>query len=147
MSNLGRSIDKLELKILQSRAFGVNKKGLAEGDDALACASAVSLDHNKVLINKDIFDILSCQVRKLRHHSEVDLSELFGDLLDYTRQCIVKHGCLPRIKSGTGRFVIHDEAQVLGDEFNGSFQSTTLVESQRSLHINTLFWIQSSVQV
>ncbi|KAF9137366.1 hypothetical protein BG015_002742 [Linnemannia schmuckeri] len=131
MSKL-RSIDKLELKILQSRVFGVNQKGLMEGEDALAYTSAAFFDHNKILINKDIFDILFYQVRKLQHHSEVALSELFGDLLDNTRQCIIKHGCLPRIKSDARLFVVHDEGQVLGDEFNGSFQSNTSVESQRT---------------
>ncbi|KAF9940436.1 hypothetical protein BGZ65_006993, partial [Modicella reniformis] len=122
-----------------------------------------------VVFNKDIFDILFRQVRKLRHHSEVDLSELVSDLFDSTRQSIVKHGCLPRIKNDIRLLVVHDEAQVLGDEFNGSFQSTTSVESPRpllspilhafrdigqhqltlitcgtGLSINTLFWIQSS---
>jgi len=120
------------------------------------------------VVDKDIFDILFPQVHKLPRHNAVDLSELVSDLFDSTIQCIVKHGCLLIIKNDTRLLVVHDEAQVLGDEFNGCFQSTTLVKSPRPplhylsrvsrpwpassyvdylrhwLGISTPFWIQST---
>jgi len=123
-----------------------------------------------VLFDKDIFDILFRQIRRLRHHSEIGLSEFVTDLFESTRESIIKHGCLPRIEADTRLLVVLDEAQILGDAFNASFQSMsssdesprpllspilnafrdigghqlTLVACGTGLSINTLFWVQSS---
>ncbi|KAF9114427.1 hypothetical protein BGX30_006619, partial [Mortierella sp. GBA39] len=123
-----------------------------------------------VLFDNDIFDILFRQVRRLRHHSEENLSDFVTDLFESIRDNIIKHGCLPRIKTDTRLLVVLDEAQLLGDAFNASFQSIsssdesprpllspilhafrdigghqlTLVACGTGLSINTLFWVQSS---
>ncbi|KAG0196539.1 hypothetical protein BGX28_010002 [Mortierella sp. GBA30] len=119
---------------------------------------------------KDIFNILFLQVLKLRHHPANDLLDLVRDVYEDAKGCIIKHGCLPQIKDETRLLVIHDEAQFLGDEFNGFFQSMsssdesprpllspilhafrnigehqlTLVTCGTGLSINTLYWVQSS---
>lgn len=119
---------------------------------------------------KDIFNILFLQLLKLRHHSAVDLMDLVRDVYEDTKGCLIKHGCLPKIKDDTRLLVTLDEAQFLGDEFNGSFQSMsssdesprpllspilhafrnigehqlTLVTCGTGLSINTLYWVQSS---
>lgn len=118
---------------------------------------------------KDIFSELFVKVLQLRHHGELDLSDVVRNMLEDVRERLVKHGCLPKIKCDTRLLVINDEAQFLGDQLNGSFQSTTSAESPRpllspilhafrdvgqheltlvtcgtGLSINTLFWVQSS---
>jgi len=123
-----------------------------------------------VLFDKDIFDILFRQIRRLRHHSEIGLSDFVTDLFESTRENIIKHGCLPRIEADTRLLVVLDEAQILGDAFNASFQSMsssdesprpllspilnafrdigghqlTLIACGTGLSVNTLFWVQSS---
>ncbi|KAF8926898.1 hypothetical protein BGZ47_002487 [Haplosporangium gracile] len=118
---------------------------------------------------KDIFNELFVKLLQLRHHRELDLSDVVRNMHEGTKDRLIKHGCLPKIKDNTRLLVVHDEAQVLGDEFYGSFQSTTSAESPRpllspilhafrdvgqheltlvtcgtGLSINTLFWVQSS---
>ncbi|KAG0248329.1 hypothetical protein BG011_000187 [Mortierella polycephala] len=123
-----------------------------------------------VLFKDDVFDILFRQVLKLRHYPISDLLDLVRDVYEDTKGCIIRHGCLPNIKDDTRLLVILDEAQFLGDEFNGYFQSMsssdetprpllspilhafrdigghqlTLVTCGTGLSINTLFWVQSS---
>ncbi|KAG0339835.1 hypothetical protein BG000_001232 [Podila horticola] len=119
---------------------------------------------------KDIFNILFIQVLKLRHHRESILLDLVRDVYEDMKGCLIKRGCLPKIKDDTRLLVVHDEAQFLGDAFSGSFQSMsssdesprpllspilhafrdigehqlTLVTCGTGLSINTLFWVQSS---
>ncbi|KAG0355130.1 hypothetical protein BGZ54_001285 [Gamsiella multidivaricata] len=119
---------------------------------------------------KDIFNSLFRQLLNLRHHREIDLSDLVRNQFEDTKHYIIKHGGLPKIKEDTRLLVVHDEAQFLGDEFNGDFQSMsssdesprpllspilhafrdvgddqlTLVTCGTGLSINTLFWVQSS---
>ncbi|KAF9089137.1 hypothetical protein BGX23_006905 [Mortierella sp. AD031] len=119
---------------------------------------------------KDIFNILFLQLLKLLHHTAGHLLDLVRDLYEDAKGCIIKHGCLPRIKDDTRLLVVHDEAQILGDAFNGTFQlmsssddsprpllspilhafreigqhQLTLVTCGTGLSINTLYWIQSS---
>ncbi|KAF9924400.1 hypothetical protein BGZ67_009274 [Mortierella alpina] len=119
---------------------------------------------------KDIFDILFLQVLKLRHHPANDLLDSIRNVYEDMKECLIRQGCLPNIKDDTRLLVVHDEAQFLGDEFNGSFQSMsssdetprpllspilhafrnigehqlTLVTCGTGLSINTLFWVQSS---
>ncbi|KAF9969015.1 hypothetical protein BGZ73_008842, partial [Actinomortierella ambigua] len=123
-----------------------------------------------VLFDKDIFNMPFLQLLKLRHLREGNLSDFIRDVYEDTKECLIKHGCLPAIKDDTRLLVIHDEAQVLGDAFNGSFQSMsssdesprpllspilhafrdigehqlTLITCGTGLSINTLFWVQSS---
>ncbi|KAF9546604.1 hypothetical protein EC957_009527 [Mortierella hygrophila] len=107
---------------------------------------------------------------KLRHQRELDLSDFVHNVYEETKGRLVERGCLPKIKDDTKLLVINDEAQFLGDQFNGSFQSMsssdksprpllspilhafrdigqhqpTLVTCGTGLSINTLFWVQSS---
>ncbi|KAF9271297.1 hypothetical protein BGZ68_003861, partial [Mortierella alpina] len=110
------------------------------------------------------------KLRRLVDHRERTLSDYVSDVFEDTRGRLVERGCLPKIKNDTRLLVINDEAQILGDQFNGSFQSMsssdesprpllspilhafrdigqhqlTLVTCGTGLSINTLFWIQSS---
>ncbi|KAF9123631.1 hypothetical protein BG015_005274, partial [Linnemannia schmuckeri] len=84
-----------------------------------------------VLFDKDVFNVLYLQLLKLRHHREGILSDLIRDVYENTKDCLVRHGCIPVINNDTRLLVVHDEAQVLGDEFNGCFQSTTSDEQSK----------------
>ncbi|KAI8360926.1 hypothetical protein B0O80DRAFT_145835 [Mortierella sp. GBAus27b] len=122
-----------------------------------------------VLFGQDIFNILFLQLLDLPHHRESDIWDIVRGMCEQTKRCLIKHGCLPRINSSTRFLVVHDEAQVLGDEFSCSFQSTTSSESLRpllspilhalegigqdqltlvtcgtGLSINTIFWVQGA---
>lgn len=76
-----------------------------------------------VLFKQDMFNILFLKLLNLQHHSEGPLSLLICNVYEEAKGCLLKHGCLPRIKDVTRLLVVHDEAQILGDAFNGSFQS------------------------
>ncbi|KAF9544563.1 hypothetical protein EC957_011872 [Mortierella hygrophila] len=116
-----------------------------------------------------MFNALFLKLLNFQHHGELPLSLLVRHVYEDTKDRLVEHGRLPKIKDDTRLLVVHNEAQVLRDEFNGSFQSATSVESPRpllspilhpfrdigqhqlslitcgtGLSINTLFWIQSS---
>ncbi|KAG0009258.1 hypothetical protein BGZ82_004134, partial [Podila clonocystis] len=119
---------------------------------------------------KDIFNTLFLQILKLLHQPISHILGLVRDVYEDAKDCIIKHGCLQKIKDDTRLLVIHDEAQFLGDEFNGFFQSMsssdesprpllspilhafrdmgddqlTLVTCGTGLSINTVFWVQSS---
>jgi hypothetical protein len=94
---------------------------------------------------------------------------LIRNVYEEAKDCLIKHGCLPKIKGDTRLLVVHDEAQYLGDQFLDSFKSLSSDESPRpllspilhafrdigqhqltlvtcgtGLSINTLFWVQSS---
>ncbi|KAG9062119.1 hypothetical protein KI688_006845 [Linnemannia hyalina] len=121
------------------------------------------------VLYKDMFNALFLKLLNLQHHGELPLSLLIRNVYEDAKDRLVERGCLPKIKDDTRLLLVHDEAQVLGDEFNGSFQSTTSTNSPRpllfpilhafrdigqhqltlitcgtGLSINTLFWIQSS---
>ncbi|KAF8923383.1 hypothetical protein BGZ58_003017 [Dissophora ornata] len=119
---------------------------------------------------KDIFNSLFLKLLKLQHHDEVSLSLLIRDIYEDTEDYLIKSACLPTIDTDTRLLVVLDEAQLLGDAFNLSFQSMsssdesprpllspilhafrdigqhelTLVTCGTGLSINTLFWVQSS---
>lgn len=76
-----------------------------------------------VLFDKDIFNILFLNLLKLLQHTLRHILDLVRDVYEDAKGCIMKHGCLPRIKDDTRLLVVHDEAQFLGDHFSGSFQS------------------------
>ncbi|KAG9319369.1 hypothetical protein KVV02_000942 [Mortierella alpina] len=123
-----------------------------------------------VLFKEDIFYQLFDKMLKLRHQRELDLSDLVRNVYEETKGRLVERGCLPKIKDDTRLLIINNEAQFLGDQFIGSFQSMsssdesprpllspilhafrdigqhqlTLVTCGTGLSINTLFWIQSS---
>ncbi|KAG0272460.1 hypothetical protein BGZ96_005306, partial [Linnemannia gamsii] len=118
----------------------------------------------------DLFNVLFRKLRRLVDHRERYLSDYVSDVFDDVKTQLAGLGCLPRIKDDTRLLVINDEAQFLGDQFNGSFQSMsssedssrpllspilhafrdigqhqlTLVTCGTGLSINTLFWVQSS---
>jgi hypothetical protein len=118
----------------------------------------------------DLFNVLFRTLRRLVHHREGYLSDYVSDAFEDVKGRLVGRGCLPKIKDDTRLLVINDEAQFLGDQFNGSFQSMsssedssrpllspilhafrdigqhqlTLVTCGTGLSINTLFWVQSS---
>ena len=119
---------------------------------------------------KDIFNELFLKLLNLQHHGELPLSLLIRNVYGDAKDRLVERGCLPKIKDGTRLLVINDEAQFLGDQFHGSFQSKsssdksprpllspilhalrdigqhqlTLVTCGTGLSINTLFWVESS---
>ncbi|KAG0060267.1 hypothetical protein BGZ89_012410 [Linnemannia elongata] len=117
----------------------------------------------------DLFNLLFHKLRRLVNYRESHLSDYVSDAFEDVKRRLVDRGCLPKIEDHTRLLVINDEAQILGDEFNGSFQSTTSVESPRpllspilhafrdigqnqltlitcgtGLSVTTLFWVQSS---
>lgn len=119
---------------------------------------------------KDMFNGLFLKLLDLQHHGMNPLSLLVRNVYKDAKGRLVGRGCLPKIKNITRLLVINDEAQFLGDQFNGSFQSMsssdesprpnlspilhafrdigqrqfTLVTCGTGLSINTLFWAQSS---
>ncbi|KAG9060866.1 hypothetical protein KI688_007935 [Linnemannia hyalina] len=119
---------------------------------------------------RDIFNALFLKLLDLQHHGLNPLSLLIRNVYEDAKGLLVERGCLPKIKDDTRLLVINDEAQFLGDQFNGSFQSKsssedslrpllslilhafrdigqhqlTLVTCGTGLSINTLFWVQSS---
>ncbi|KAG0247856.1 hypothetical protein BG011_000804, partial [Mortierella polycephala] len=83
---------------------------------------------------KDFFSTLFEMLFKLRCHGERDLMEFVNEVLNETRVSLVHHGCMPKLEDDTRLLVVLDEAQFLGDEFNGSFQSmSSSDESPRPL--------------
>jgi hypothetical protein len=119
----------------------------------------------------DLFNELFRKLRRLVDHRERYLSDYVSDAFEDVKGRLVGRGCLPKIKDDTRLLVINDEAQFLGDQFNGCFQSMssstsesprpllspilhafrdigqhqlTLVTCGTGLSINTLFWVQSS---
>ncbi|KAG0272298.1 hypothetical protein BGZ96_005390 [Linnemannia gamsii] len=123
-----------------------------------------------VLFKENIFHLLFDQMLKLRHQRELDLSDLVRNVYEETKGRLMERGYLPKFKDDTMLLVINDEAQLLGDQFNGSFQSMssadtsprplfspilhgfrdigqhqlTLVTCGTGLSINALFWVHSS---
>ncbi|KAF8931608.1 hypothetical protein BGZ47_011753 [Haplosporangium gracile] len=119
---------------------------------------------------KDLFNALFVKLLNLQHHGELPLSLLIRNVYEDAKDRLVERGCLPKISDDTRLLVINDEAQFLGDQFNGSFQSMsssddssrpllspilhafrdigqhqlTLITCGTGLSINTLFWVQSS---
>ncbi|KAI8349875.1 hypothetical protein B0O80DRAFT_531652 [Mortierella sp. GBAus27b] len=117
---------------------------------------------------KDMFNTLFLKLLDLQHYDLNPLSLLVRNVYDDAKDSLVEQGCLPQIKDDTRLLVINDEAQFLGDRFNGSMSSSTsvsprpllspilhafldigqhqltLVSCGTGLSINTLFWVQSS---
>ncbi|KAF9428372.1 hypothetical protein BGZ94_002634 [Podila epigama] len=118
---------------------------------------------------KDIFNILYLKLINFRYHSVLDLHDFVGKVYEDTKNRLIQRGCLPKIKDSSKLLVINDGAQFLGDQFNGSFKSSssmfsprpvlspvlhafrsigdhelTLVTCGTGLSINTLYWVQSS---
>ncbi|KAI8345730.1 hypothetical protein B0O80DRAFT_266271 [Mortierella sp. GBAus27b] len=71
----------------------------------------------------DLFNVLFRKLLELRHHRELDLSDVVSNVFEDVKRRLVGRGCLPKIKDDTRLLVINDEAQFLGDQFNGPFQS------------------------
>ncbi|KAI8599860.1 hypothetical protein EDD21DRAFT_355088 [Dissophora ornata] len=87
-----------------------------------------------VLFKDDVFDVLFLQLLNLQPHGEVSLSLLIRNMYEDTKDCLIKSGCLPPIETDTRLLVVLDEAQLLGDAFNASFQSmSSSDESSRPL--------------
>ncbi|KAF9154142.1 hypothetical protein DFQ26_000325 [Actinomortierella ambigua] len=59
------------------------------------------------------------------------------DALEDVKGHLVGHGCQPKIKDDPG-LIIHDEAQFLGDQFNGSKSESASVISSQPLISATL---------
>ncbi|KAF8943395.1 hypothetical protein BGZ47_005469 [Haplosporangium gracile] len=121
------------------------------------------------VLYEDIFNTLFVDLLNLQHYGEVPLSLLIRNMFKDVKDLLFVRGCLPKIEERTRLLVVHDEAQVLGDEFEGYFQSSTSRDSRRpllspilhafrdighqnftlvtcgtGLSINTLYWVQSS---
>merc|ERR1719203_770834 len=54
VSKLGGGIDELELNLFQSRARGLRKESLAQGDDTLLGTDNTTLDHDEVVVNNTV---------------------------------------------------------------------------------------------
>ncbi|KAG0208962.1 hypothetical protein BGX31_002232, partial [Mortierella sp. GBA43] len=116
---------------------------------------------------EDLFNALFLKLLTLRHHHELDLSDIVRNEYEDAKDSLIERGCLPKIKGDTRLLVINDEAQFLGDQFNGYFQSTngsprpilspilhafrgigqhqlTFVTCGTGLSLKTLSWVQSS---
>ncbi|KAG9319358.1 hypothetical protein KVV02_006291 [Mortierella alpina] len=87
-------------------------------------------ENNRFHIPSELFR----KLRRLVDHRECYLSDYVSDVFEETRGRLVERGCLPKIKNDIRLLVINDEAQILGDQFNGSFQSmSSSDESPRPL--------------
>ncbi|KAG0345410.1 hypothetical protein BG004_003722 [Podila humilis] len=65
------------------------------------------------------------QILKLMHHSEDNLLDLVGDMLEAGKSRLFKQGCLPKFENNTRLLVVNNETQLLGDQFKGLFKSST----------------------
>ncbi|KAI8348323.1 hypothetical protein B0O80DRAFT_490033 [Mortierella sp. GBAus27b] len=74
---------------------------------------------------QDIFGEFFVKLLELRHHRELDLSDVVRNVYDGAKGRLVEHECLPKIKDNTRLLVINDEAQFLGDQSKGSFKSAS----------------------
>ncbi|KAF9119197.1 hypothetical protein BGX30_004016, partial [Mortierella sp. GBA39] len=70
------------------------------------------------VLYKDMFNALFLKLLNLQHHGELPLSLLILNVYEDAKDRLVERGCLPMIKDDTRLLVVHDEAQVFGDEFN-----------------------------
>ncbi|KAI8601221.1 hypothetical protein EDD21DRAFT_415122 [Dissophora ornata] len=77
---------------------------------------------------KNMSNELFLKLLNLQHHRELPLSLLIRNVYEDAKDRLIVRGCLPKIKDGTRLLVINDEAQFLGDQFNGSFQSMSSSE-------------------
>jgi hypothetical protein len=91
-----------------------------------------------VLFDLDIFNILFLQLLNLRHHPTGHLLALIRNVYEEAKDCLIKNGCLLKIKGDTRLLVVHDEAQYLGDQFFDAFKSLSSDESPRLLLSPTL---------
>ncbi|KAF9993230.1 hypothetical protein BGZ65_011289, partial [Modicella reniformis] len=141
------------------------------GSDTFTSARWALLQVCPHVLFHDIFNALFLKLLVLQHHGLNPLSLLIRNVYEDAKDRLVERGCLPKIKVDTRLLVINDEAQFLGDQFNGCFQSMssstnesprpllspilhafrdigqhqlTLVTCGTGLSINTLFWVQSS---
>ncbi|KAG0280176.1 hypothetical protein BGZ97_009451 [Linnemannia gamsii] len=86
-----------------------------------------------VLFDQDILNILFLQLLNLQHHPTSHLLALIRNAYEEAIDCLIKHGCLPKIKGDTRLLMVHDEAQYLGDQSLDSFKSLSSDESPRLL--------------
>ena len=80
----------------------------------------------------DLFNVLFRKLLELRHHRELGLSDVVSNVFEDVKRRLVGRRCLPKIKDDTRLHVINNEAQFLGDQFNGPFQSMS--SADKSLH-------------
>ncbi|KAF9084098.1 hypothetical protein BGX29_002746, partial [Mortierella sp. GBA35] len=85
----------------------------------------------RVFSDKDFFNILFLRLLKLLQHTLGHILDLVRDVYEDAKGCIMKHGCLPRIKDDTRLLVIHDEAQILGREVKAGFGRTSFAGGSR----------------
>ncbi|OAQ22280.1 hypothetical protein K457DRAFT_1825616 [Linnemannia elongata AG-77] len=76
----------------------------------------------------DIFNALFLILLDLQHHGLSPLSLMIRKVYGDAKGRLVERGCLPKIKDGTRLLVINDEAQSLGGQLNGFFQSKSSSE-------------------
>jgi len=69
VSKFGRSIDKLEFDLFESRSAGLWEKGFSDGNDSLFRSSNATFEHEKILRNNTI-------VRKSSQRSNSFFSEI-----------------------------------------------------------------------
>ncbi|OAQ29383.1 hypothetical protein K457DRAFT_125861 [Linnemannia elongata AG-77] len=90
----------------------INVSGSSE---TFTCARWALLQVCPHVIFKDMFNELFLKLLNLQHHGELPLILLIRNVYGDAKDRHVERGCLPKIKDGTRRLVINDEAQFLGD--------------------------------
>jgi len=69
VTELGGSIDELQVDLFKSRSLGVGKQALSESKDSLLRSDAASLDHHEVVVHFSV-------VRESSHGSDVLLGQI-----------------------------------------------------------------------
>ncbi|KAG0037994.1 hypothetical protein BGZ89_008108, partial [Linnemannia elongata] len=76
----------------------------------------------------DVFEGLFQKLLPLHQRSieeEPALMDIVRQAFQNSRACLIKHRGAPQFLVDTKLFVVHDEAQILGEEHFGRFESLT----------------------
>ncbi|RUP51504.1 hypothetical protein BC936DRAFT_147775 [Jimgerdemannia flammicorona] len=112
VTELGRSIHKLKGDLLKGRSLSMRDKGLAEGEDALLCTDASTLDHDEVLV--DITVVGEPAQGRDGFLGDIELGgavELVGGLADAVDFLVELHTVMITTLTGTGDGV-HDAGRM-----------------------------------
>ncbi|KAF8927125.1 hypothetical protein BGZ47_002331, partial [Haplosporangium gracile] len=107
------------------------------GSDTFTSARWALLQVCPHVLFRDIFNALFLKLLDLQHYGLNPLSLLICNVYEDAKGLVVERGCLPKIKDDTRLLDINDEAQFLGDQFNGSGlkdSPTTFEEVVEMLH-------------
>ncbi|KAG0248702.1 hypothetical protein BG011_009994, partial [Mortierella polycephala] len=94
----------------------------------------------------DVFEELFRKLLPLHQRSvdeELALIDVVSKAFQDTRTCLIKHGGAPEVLDDTKLFVVHDEAQILGEKHFGRFESLTGTKVDRLLLSPILYGFQN----